>query len=279
VGRNSTALDVQYKSTSKSEIQSQCKASKNEIPKSDCISGGNAVGPCEQDFENGGGSSLSSRGKPHILGPEREDREILFRGINTVRDSSNERRENTDVRNQQTSSESESRNDEHIIFKCPNQQKIGRLLTILGPLFRVGTLEGSSWKEDYPKTPCYFVLPDSKPKWRIDASMSPLSYDNRFDSSGNNPTLVVEMIENESDRYHIAKSLNIEIRSGGLQKDYIHHDIMDIAQCGFNHIIIIGSCYCDLLFLDCYERVFRWDSMTDVLWFIVNFSKVVLEKP
>jgi len=87
------------------------------------------------------------------------------------------------------------------------------------------------------------------------------------------------MIENESDRCRIAKSLNIEIRSAGLQKDYIYHDIMDIAQCGFNHIIIIGSCYCDLLFLDCYERVFRWDSMTDVLWFIGNFSKAVLEKP
>ncbi|CAI2168494.1 5057_t:CDS:2, partial [Funneliformis geosporum] len=141
-------------------------------------------------------------------------------------------------------SESESKSNENDVFKCPNREKIENLLTILGPLFRVGTMEGSSWKEDYLKTP--------------------------FDSSGNNPILAVEMIKDESDRCRIAKSLNIEILSGDLQKNNIYQDIKNIAKCGFNHIIIIGCCYCDLHFLDCYEHVFRWDAMTDILWFFGN---------
>ena len=74
-------------------------------------------------------------------------------------------------------------------------------------MLRVGTLEGSSWKENYPKTSCYFVFPDSKPKWKINASMFPVSIDNKFDSSGNNPSLVLDMFANESDRYRIANSL------------------------------------------------------------------------
>ncbi|RIA83462.1 hypothetical protein C1645_833795 [Glomus cerebriforme] len=39
------------------------------------------------------------------------------------------------------------------------------------------------------------------------------------------------MIKNEPDHCRIAKSLNIEIQSSDLQKDYIYRDIMDIAQC------------------------------------------------
>ncbi|PKK78268.1 hypothetical protein RhiirC2_730176 [Rhizophagus irregularis] len=109
--------------------------------------------------------------------------------------------------------------------------------------------------------------------------MSLLSYDNRFDLSGNNPTLEVEMIENEQDRCRIAKSLDIEIQSGDLQKDNIYRYLLDIAQCGFNHIIIIGSCYCDLFFLDCYERVFRWEAMTNMLWFFGSFFNAISEKP
>ncbi|CAI2190820.1 14849_t:CDS:1, partial [Funneliformis geosporum] len=279
VGCSSPSLDVQHKSTSKSEMQLQGKSSNEEIRKPSRISGENAVGPCEQITGNGGEENSSNHGKSHILRSEGERQELLFRDINSRKERRNERRENTSIQNERTSSGRESESDENYVFKCPNREKIDRLLSTLGPLFRVGTLEGSSWKEDYPKTPCYFVLPDSAPKWRFEAFMSPLSYDNRFDSSGNNPTLVIEMIENESDRCRIAKSLNIEIQSGDLQKDNIYQDIMDIAQCGFNHIIVIGSCYCDLIFLDCYERVFRWDAMTEKLWFFGNFFNAASEKP
>lgn len=270
VGCNGPSLDVQHKSTPKSEMRKPGRISEE-----------NAVGPCEKIGGNGeleGGNS-SSHGKSHILRSEGERQELLFRGINSWKDRKSERREHRDIQNDQTSRGRESKNDENNVFKCQNRGKIQRLLTILGPLFRVGTLEGASWKENYPKTPCYFVLPDSRPKWKINESMSLLSYDNRFDASGNNPTLEVEMIENEPDRFRIAKSLDIEIQSGDLQKDNIYHYLLDIAQCGFNHIIIIGSCYCDLFFLDCYERVFRWEAMTNMLWFFGSFFDAISEKP
>ncbi|CAG8570041.1 9719_t:CDS:1, partial [Funneliformis caledonium] len=191
----SPSLERTAKSTSKSQMQLQGEFSNEEIRKPSRTSGENAVGPCGQITENGGGENSSNHGKSHILRSEGERQELLFRGINSWKERRNERRENLGIQNERTSSERESKIDEKNVFKCPNREKIGRLLTILRPLFRVGTLEGSSWKEDYPKTSCYFVLPDSTPKWRIEASMSPLSYDNRFDSSGNNPTLVVEMIQ------------------------------------------------------------------------------------
>src|SRR5579862_205011 len=76
----------------------------------------------------------------------------------------------------------------------------------------------------------------------------------------------------------IAKSLDIEIQSGDLQ-DIVYRYLLNIAQCGFNHIIIIGSHYCDLFFLDCYERVFRWEAMTDVLMFFGSFFNIASEKP
>ena len=33
----------------------------------------------------------------------------------------------------------------------------------------------------------------------------------------------------------------------------------------FGHIIFIKECYAGILFLDCYGRVFKWDSMCNVL--------------
>jgi hypothetical protein len=85
------------------------------------------------------------------------------------------------------------------------------------------------------------------------------------------------MFANESDRYRIANSLDIEVQSSDLRKDNIHLYTMEIARCGFNHIIVIGETYCGLLFLDCYGRVFNWDCMVDALMFWGEFSKAVLE--
>ncbi|CAI2184078.1 10000_t:CDS:2 [Funneliformis geosporum] len=75
--------------------------------------------------------------------------------------------------------------------------------------------------------PYYFILPDSKPKWTIDIFMSSLLNDNIFDLSGKNLIILVKMIENESDHFHIVKFLNIEIQIVGLQKDYIYYDIIE----------------------------------------------------
>lgn len=281
VGCSGHPLDVQHRSSSKSEMQLQDKSSNEEIRKPGRISEENGVDPCEKIGGNGGleGGNCSNHGKSLILRSEGERQELLFRGINSWKDRRIESREQRGIQYNQTSSGRESKNDEIDTFKCQNREKIQRLLPILGPVLRIGALVGSSWKEDYPKTSCYFVLPDSKPRWKIDKTMPLLSYDNRLDLSGNNPTLEVEMIENESDRFRIAKFLGIEIQSDDLQKDDIYRYLLDIAQCGFNHIIIFGSDFCDLFFLDCYERVFRWEAMTNVLWFFGSFFNAISEEP
>ncbi|CAI2161912.1 8690_t:CDS:2 [Funneliformis geosporum] len=273
VGCSSPALNIQHKSTFKGETQLQVKSS--EISR---ISGENAVGSYGKITENDRGEEerSSNYNKSHILRSKGKLQVLLFLSLSSW---TNERRENTGIHDGRTSSERESKSNEDNVFKCRNREKNGSLLTILGPLFRVGTLEGFLWREDYPKTLCYLVVPNSTPKWRTDAFMSHLCNNNEDDSFGNNPTVAVEMIENQSDRYRIAKSLNIQLRNSDLRKDYIYDDVMSIAQYGFNHIIIIGTCYCDLLFLDCYERVFKWDAITNILWFFGNFFNAVSEKP
>ncbi|RGB42250.1 hypothetical protein C1646_810091 [Rhizophagus diaphanus] len=224
--------------------------------------------------------SLSICDKFHIFRSEEENQELLFRGIASWQVWRNEGRENTGIRKCQGSIEAESGDDGINIFKCQNQKKIGE--SLLGPVLRIGALEGSSWKENYPKTSCYFVYPDRKPKWTTNTSMFPVSIDNRFDSSGNNPSLFLEMLENVLDRYLIANFLDIKLQSiksdDHLQKDNIRLYAMDIALCGFNHIIVIGETYCGLLFLDCYGRIFKWDAMTDALVFYGNIFKESLGK-
>uniref|UniRef100_U9SGV4 Uncharacterized protein n=1 Tax=Rhizophagus irregularis (strain DAOM 181602 / DAOM 197198 / MUCL 43194) TaxID=747089 RepID=U9SGV4_RHIID len=211
---------------------------------------------------------------------EEKNQELLFQSITSWQVWRNEGIEKIGIRKCQKSIEAESGDDEINIFKCQNREKIDE--SLLGPVLRVGALKGSSWKENYLKTPCYFVYPDSKPKWMTNTSMFPVSNDNRFDSSGNNLSLFLEMLENILNRYHIANFLDIKLlnlkSNDYLQKDNIRLYAMNIALCGFNHIIIIGETYCGLLFLDCYGHIFQWDAMADALVFYGNIFEGVLGK-
>ncbi|CAI2169636.1 3136_t:CDS:2 [Funneliformis geosporum] len=115
VGCNSPSLDVQHKSTSKSEMQLQGKSSNEEIRKPGRISEENAVGPCGKITGNGeleGGNS-SNHGKSHILHSEGERQELLCRGINSWKDRKNESREQRDIQHDRTSRKRESKNDEN----------------------------------------------------------------------------------------------------------------------------------------------------------------------
>ncbi|EXX75380.1 uncharacterized protein OCT59_017995 [Rhizophagus irregularis] len=211
---------------------------------------------------------------------QEKNQELLFQSITSWQVWRNEGIEKIGIRKCQKSIEAESGDDEINIFKCQNREKIDE--SLLGPVLRVGALKGSSWKENYLKTPCYFVYPDSKPKWMTNTSMFPVSNDNRFDSSGNNLSLFLEMLENILNRYHIANFLDIKLlnlkSNDYLQKDNIRLYAMNIALCGFNHIIIIGETYCGLLFLDCYGHIFQWDAMADALVFYGNIFEGVLGK-
>ncbi|CAG8469798.1 11036_t:CDS:1 [Racocetra fulgida] len=97
----------------------------------------------------------------------------------------------------------------------------------------------------------------------------------------NNPLIVVKKIMSESDSFHVATSLYLKLQSESLQDDvicYVKEDLIcyikEIKQYSFNHSIIIGECYCGMLFLDCYSRVFDLDSMMNVLWFLRNYFEI-----
>ncbi|CAG8514579.1 7961_t:CDS:2 [Paraglomus occultum] len=60
-----------------------------------------------------------------------------------------------------------------------------------------------------------------------------------------------------SDRHRVASFIGIEIQPPDNFTNYMEQ----VKWYGFDHVIIIGKPYCGILFLDCYGRIFEWDSM------------------
>ena len=96
----------------------------------------------------------------------------------------------------------------------------------------------------------------------------------------NNSHMVVETIM-KSNRCDIANSFGYKLHDDN-QEDYIRYIkeeligyIEEVKEYGFDHIIIIGKLYYGMLFLDCFGRVFNLDGMTDALWFLGDYFKVV----
>jgi hypothetical protein len=190
----------------------------------------------------------------------------------------------------------EEKNQEYVNVREASKQRVEMMKSIFSNVKTEKKLTNHCWgqcsesvplralhgKKTTRKRGVILYYPDSKPKWTTNTSMFPVSNDNRFDSSGNNPSLFLEMLEDVLNRYHIANFLDIKLLSlksdDYLQKDNIRLYAMNIALCGFSHIIVIGETYCGLLFLDCYGRIFQWDAMADALVFYGNIFEGVLGK-
>ncbi|PKK59723.1 hypothetical protein RhiirC2_794417 [Rhizophagus irregularis] len=151
---------------------------------------------------------------------------------------------------------------------CPNR----RSLTIW-KLCRIGVLAGTVWTEEKPKTPCHLVVPDVQcGKARIPETIPHMPKGEKQDESQEscnnpkNPLMIVEMIANKLDRQRVADSFNCGVSSKNPSTSTICMEI--IKSYGFDHIILIGKCYAGIIFMDCYSRVFEWESMCGVLWFL-----------
>ncbi|RHZ65093.1 hypothetical protein Glove_319g20 [Diversispora epigaea] len=266
-------------------------ATKDKFSGPDYVFGENVETPCQQDFKNRGEYEGSpNHNKPYIFDSEREDCAILFRGVNSLRDSKNNTDESAGIRKQQTGSRNESENDVNIVFKYSNQERICELQSSLGQLLRIGTLEGSTWTEKNSKTlwtPCHLVLPNDQPEKsdKHDSSLCQVSGSEIIDSSCKNPLIKVEKIINESDCFRVATSLDLDLHSESPHGDvvrYVKEDltcyIEEVKLYGFDHIIIIGERYCGMLFLDCYGRVFDLDTMMNILWFFGDYFERLSKK-
>lgn len=100
-------------------------------------------------------------------------------------------------------------------------------------------------------------------------------------SSCDNLLIVVEKIMSNTDCFHVADSLGIKLQSEPQENYmgiYFTFYIDEIKWFGFSHIIIIGERHCGMLFLDCYNHVFDLDSLTHVLWFLGDYSEIMLKK-
>ncbi|RHZ89756.1 hypothetical protein Glove_11g78 [Diversispora epigaea] len=267
MGRHMSIMGIPHKSTPK-----------DKLPGSDCIFGENVETSCRQDHRNREHACSPNHSKPHIFG-SREDSKIFLWGINSLRDSRNETNERTDIRNQQTSSGDEIGNDAKIVFECSNYKKIKEMQSSLGQLFRDSTLDGSVWTEETVETPCYLVHPNNEPKIKHDSSsVCPVSVGTGFDKKTcNNSPIIVEKIS-ESDSCRVATSLCLDLQTEDPQENTtkeLQCYIAEVKQFGFNHIIIIGKRYCGMLFMDCFGRVFDWDSDGHALWFLGDYFEII----
>ncbi|CAG8726156.1 10540_t:CDS:1, partial [Gigaspora rosea] len=175
-----------------------------------------------------------------------------------------------DIQYEQTGIKDESGND---AVECSNQEKIRELQSSLGKLFRDSTLDGSVWTKEHVQMPCYFVLPNNESKIEHDSSsVCQVSVCAGLDikTSHNNSFIIVEQIS-ESDGSCAATSLHLKLQTEDPKENSMKElqcYIKEIKQFGFNHIIIIGKRYCGMLFMDCFGRMFDWDSANDILWLL-----------
>ncbi|CAG8722405.1 15744_t:CDS:2 [Gigaspora rosea] len=160
---------------------------------------------------------------------------------------------------------------------CPNQERIRSLQLSLGQLRRIGVLAGNAWTKEEPKTPCRVVVPNVQyTEARIPETMSHVPKGEEQDEprEGRNsekfPLMIVEMIAYKSDRKRVANSLNCKLQGGDLPSCICYMEHVK-EYYGFDHIIIIGELHAGILFLDCYGRMFIWESMCYVLWMLGDY--------
>ena len=137
----------------------------------------------------------------------------------------------------------------------------------LGQLRQTGVLAGNAWTKEKPKTPCHLVVPN------VQSTEARIPEDESQEGCKilENPFMLVKTIANKKDRKRVANYLNCKLEVLGDPSTCICY-MQIIKEHGFDHIIIIGECYAGILFLDCYGRVFEWDSMCNVLWSLGDYE-------
>ncbi|RIA86435.1 hypothetical protein C1645_829301 [Glomus cerebriforme] len=160
--------------------------------------------------------------------------------------------------------------------KCSNSESIGKKLAPFGKLLRITSLRNNVQIQSGER--CHFIFAHSYSA-QEDASaindqtsMLQISARNENDSSpsiSDNLSILVDTFENKS---RIATFIGRKILTNSEPEDLTAEYIECIAEFGFNHIIIIGEVDFGIIFLDCYERVFKWDDESQILWPLGNLK-------
>ncbi|RIA98206.1 hypothetical protein C1645_813069 [Glomus cerebriforme] len=176
-----------------------------------------------------------------------------------------------DNREQQDNSKIKSENNASsrvVCFEnCPNKDGVFDLQSSVGELFRIHSLDGVMWEEN-PEVPCNFVQPHDQSRRKIcDVSMSEVSVGGEYNGTKRDckdRPIVVEKIKDEFDSMFVALSLGFMIREYSAK--HLISQVKQVQEYGFDHIIIIGELPFGILFMDCYGRVFEWNTDLDILY-------------
>ncbi|CAJ0757495.1 3470_t:CDS:1 [Entrophospora sp. SA101] len=82
--------------------------------------------------------------------------------------------------------------------------------------------------------------------------------------------MVVDTFKDESSRRHLASSIGCELPVDSDDPKELTYYMANVAEFGFDHIIIIGELENGMIFLDCYGRVFQWEEECQMLWPLGN---------
>ncbi|CAB4428999.1 unnamed protein product [Rhizophagus irregularis] len=135
----------------------------------------------------------------NAFGGKKEDCTIYVRSVNPQRNSNTEIGETDVIFQQQVNSGVKSGSYTSIIECCPNQERTQTLQSSMGQLLRIGTLAGTTWTKEIPKTPCHLVVPNVQSRGaNIPETMSPVPAGGKQDevrgcrNSSTNPLMIVE---------------------------------------------------------------------------------------
>jgi hypothetical protein len=259
------------------------------------LSSPKAKTPGQNNHEDGEELEISPKcDKHHVFNSKKESHEKKTkkkkRKTQTKKKAIPDKKDCETIQQQQAGSGFESKKNSSVAVvsfeRCPNRRRIQELEPSLGELCRVGSFGGTSgtmWTTEEPKTLCHLVLPNNfhTQNFERQASVYKVSEGNGLHESShahNSSFMLVEKIKNECDRHRVATSVMLNLSSKEselteleLTESELTQYLEGIKEFGFNHIIIVGERDYGVFFLDCYGRMFDWDSINSLLWPLGNY--------
>jgi len=280
MGRGSPSLDNLHHENEGFRGNGTSKSEKISFQNANCFGRQN----CDDGTECDGSPNCS---KCNSINKRKEDQKIYVRGVSSQWNRNRNNDKQDVVRQQPINSNVEGENYTDITMVpfecCPNQERIRSLQLSLGQLRRIGALADNAWTKEKPKTPCRLVVPNvQSTAAKIPESMCHVPKGEKKDESREgrkipeNPFMLVEMIADKKDRKRVGNYLNCYVEGGDPSTLICYMEI--VKQYGFDHIILIGQRYAGILFLDCYGRVFEWESMCNVLWSLGDYRNVATKE-
>ncbi|CAB5131585.1 unnamed protein product [Rhizophagus irregularis] len=207
-------------------------------------------GTASEDHNDDGtnGNAPLSKCEPDMgmLSRKKKDNEIYVQCFNPLQINTNTE-ENNKI---------EKEKDANIAMgfeNCPNSERINGLQSSFGKLRRVGIMGSVTWRNELLREACRLVHTHPCPTYESGRQVE------------NQGSMLVETFSNEQVCYQVASSYGYKLPTDSCNPRELVSYIKQVAEFGFNHIIIIGELDYGMAFMDCFGRLFQWDDMLQML--------------